>query len=253
MKTRTATLTTLKTLAIGALTLGAIAIPIVPQALADEPTTPTYDLAAMRARLTYRVGVGGLVASSTPAPAPVQNIVVQQPVAPVAPVVVVPAAKQVLVPGNYQLTNLPANFYYPAAQTGDIKPYEQQMFETLNAERAKAGLAPLAWDPGLAYIARVRTMQMGQQNYFGHVDPFGYRMWIEIINRFGLSYRKAGENLVANGYAPAETATLAMEGLMNSPTHRANILDPMYTGVGIGLFENADGYKYYAQIFIAAP
>jgi len=132
---------------------------------------------------------------------------------------------------------------------GDITSLEQQMFDFVNAERAKAGLPALAWDSEMAYVARTRTKQMGEQGYFGHVDPSGYRMWVELIQRWQLPFRKAGENLVANGYAEQDTARLAVEGLMNSPTHRANILDPQFTSVGIGVFVTGDGYRYYAQLF----
>lgn len=212
----------------------AVAAPVLPRADAAGPLTP-QQLAALRARMVYSASVAG-VRSDPPPPPPAPPEVAPLPV------------EQVTLPGGTHLSNLPANFHYPAVAPGAIHPFEKQMLDLVNAERAKAGLAAVAWDGDLAYIARMRTRQMGDQGYFGHVDPYGYRMWIEFIRRWQIPFLKAGENLVANGYAEADTVQRAVEGLMGSPTHRANILDPKFTHLGIGLYDD-DGYRYFAQIF----
>ncbi|MGK2966062.1 MAG: CAP domain-containing protein [Tepidiformaceae bacterium] len=161
------------------------------------------------------------------------------------------APYQVSVPANALFHDVPADFYLPMPAAGAIDPKEQAMFDAVNAARADAGIAALRWDPELGYIARVRTTQMGEQGYFSHTDPAGYRMWVELLALSGIRYEKAGENLAGNDYADADTVTLAMAELLASPTHRENLLDPDLTHVGIGVFETAEGYRYYAQIFSA--
>ncbi len=143
------------------------------------------------------------------------------------------------------------NFYVPSVSHGPATDLERRLFEAMNAERAKAGLPPLAYDAGLTVIARTRVRQMVDQGYFGHVDPYGYRMYVELLAHFGYTwYAWAGENLAMNNYAVSESPERAMVALMNSPSHRANILSTAYSRVGIGELSTADGRHFYAMIFL---
>jgi uncharacterized protein YkwD len=126
-----------------------------------------------------------------------------------------------------------------------------QLLDGINVERANAGLAPYAFDSGLSKIARTRVQQMADQNYFAHTDPYGYSMYVELLAYFGYdSYAWAGENLALNNYASSEAASRAMTSLMNSPTHRANILATDFSRVGIGEIDTADGRHIFAMIFL---
>jgi len=160
---------------------------------------------------------------------------VAQPQAPVAPPA--PAAKP--------------NFYVPEVSSGAATDMELRLFALLNEERAAAGLAPYVLDSGLARVARTRSQQLIDQNYFGHTDPYGYSMYVELLAHFGYtSYAWAGENLAMNNYALSESPERATKSLMNSPTHRANILATDFFRVGIGEITDASGRHYFTMIFL---
>ena len=128
---------------------------------------------------------------------------------------------------------------------------EQRFFDGVNAERVAAGLAPYALDAGLSKIARTRSQQMVDQEYFGHRDPYGYSMYVELLAHFGYtSYAWAGENLAMNNTPIERSPQRAIEGLMNSATHRANLLADDFFRVGIGEITTSDGLHYYTMIFL---
>lgn len=141
------------------------------------------------------------------------------------------------------------NFYIPEVIGGNASA-EWALFEGINAERAAAGLAPYVLDPGLTHIARIRSQQMIDQGYFGHTDPYGYSMYWELLKHFGYSYAWAGENLAMNTYPIAEAPGRALISLMNSPSHRANILASDFTRIGIGEVTDANGGHYFTMIFL---
>jgi uncharacterized YkwD family protein len=121
---------------------------------------------------------------------------------------------------------------------------EKQMLDLVNAERIKAGLKPLQIDMRLVDLARKKSRDMIQNNYFGHTSPV-YGTPFEMMKSAGITYRYAGENL-----AGAPTVQKAHEGLMNSPGHRANILSPNYNRIGIGVVEGGPYGKMFTQLFI---
>jgi uncharacterized protein YkwD len=84
---------------------------------------------------------------------------------------------------------------------------------------------------------------MFQQGYFAHVDPDGTTPF-DRMKRGGVTFRAAGENL-----ALAPTVDVAHEGLMNSPGHRANILNPSFHRIGIGVADGGMHGKMFTQNF----
>lgn len=108
---------------------------------------------------------------------------------------------------------------------------EAKMLELVNGERAAAGLRPLAPDPELTQVARQHSAEMFERGYFAHVTPEG-RDPFERMREANVGFRTAGENL-----ALAPTLQIAHTGLMNSPGHRANILQPAFGRVGIGIMD----------------
>ena len=112
----------------------------------------------------------------------------------------------------------------------------------VNRERSAAGLAPLTLDTDLCRVATVKAEDMQKNNYFSHTSPT-YGSPFDMMKRYGISYRSAGEN-IAMGY---RTADSVMEGWMNSDGHRANILNPSFTKLGVGYC--AEG-NYWVQMFI---
>ena len=105
------------------------------------------------------------------------------------------------------------------------------MLELINAERSAAGLRPLAADPELTQVAEAHSTDMFARGYFAHVTPEG-RDPFERMREAQVRFSTAGENL-----ALAPTLQIAHTGLMNSPGHRANILQPEFGRVGIGIMD----------------
>lgn len=112
----------------------------------------------------------------------------------------------------------------------------------VNQRRIENGLAPLVENKELSYVARVKAMDMNINGYFSHTSPT-YGSPFEMMDSFGISYRFGGEN-IASGYGSSESV---MTGWMNSPGHRANILNSSFKQIGIGY--SADG-REWVQMFI---
>lgn len=110
-------------------------------------------------------------------------------------------------------------------------------FDLLNARRAEAGLPALTWNSGLEQAAAVRAVEAAQ--LFSHTRPDGSEWWTVNSN---LMY---GENL-AKGYTTGESATQAW---MDSPTHKANILDGGFTSVAIVVHVHSNGQWFWSQEF----
>lgn len=121
--------------------------------------------------------------------------------------------------------------------------YEQQVITLVNQIRAKNGLPALKSNWELCRIARYKSQDMKDKNYFSHTSPT-YGTPFEMIRNFGLTYRTAGEN-IAKGYT---TPQAVVDGWMNSSGHRANILNATYTEIGVGYV--ADGH-YWTQMFLS--
>lgn len=119
---------------------------------------------------------------------------------------------------------------------------EEQVVNLVNKERAKEGLAPLAIDWELARVAKHKSQDMHDKNYFSHTSPT-YGSPFDMMKSFGISYKAAGEN-IAKGQT---SAAQVMEGWMNSPGHRANIMDAKYTHIGVGYVKEGN---YWTQMFI---
>jgi uncharacterized protein YkwD len=108
---------------------------------------------------------------------------------------------------------------------------EAEMLTLVNNERASVGLKPLAPDAELTEVARKHSVDMFARGYFAHVTPEGLSPF-DRMTAAGVKYRTAGENL-----ALAPTLRIAHTGLMNSPGHRANILQPAFGRLGIGVVD----------------
>ncbi|WP_309089187.1 S-layer homology domain-containing protein [Domibacillus sp.] len=117
---------------------------------------------------------------------------------------------------------------------------EKAIGQLVNEERAKHGLAPVKLVNDVSFVARTKSKDMHDRGYFDHNSPT-YGSPFDMLTDFGLRYSAAGENIAA-GYADAASV---MEGWMNSPGHRSNILNPDFKEIGIGVYN-----LYYTQMFI---
>ncbi len=141
--------------------------------------------------------------------------------------------------GTTELIRIPA-------QTKDVVAdfkAERKMLALLNKERAAKGLKALAMDSKLRTLARKHSRDMFARGYFAHVDPDG-KSPFDRMREAEIEYAEAGENL-----AKAPSVSIAHRGLMNSPGHRANILDPKFGKVGIGVYSSEIHGKMFSQEF----
>ena len=123
-----------------------------------------------------------------------------------------------------------------------VRAYEQEVIRLVNVERAKAGLKALTEDWELSRVARYKSQDMHDLRYFSHTSPT-YGSPFDMMKAFGIRYRTAGEN-IAMGY---RTPAAVVQGWMNSPGHRANILNASYTKIGVGYVASGN---YWTQHFI---
>lgn len=124
----------------------------------------------------------------------------------------------------------------------NVTSFEQQVINLTNQQRSKYGLKPLKHNWELSRVARIKSQDMHDRKYFSHNSPI-YGSPFTMIKNFGISYRTAGEN-IAHGYT---TPQAVVNGWMNSPGHRANILNGSFTQIGVGYY--ASGH-YWTQMFI---
>ncbi|MFF7558122.1 CAP domain-containing protein [Streptomyces olivaceus] len=113
-----------------------------------------------------------------------------------------------------------------------------------NRERAGAGLPALAPDDRLARAAQAHSADMVARDFYSHTDPDGGRPW-DRAAAAGSSRRTVGENIACGQRSPAEV----VEGWMNSPGHRANILTSDFTHLGVGLAGGGRAGTYWTQLF----
>ncbi len=117
-------------------------------------------------------------------------------------------------------------------ENATAKPdYENELLQMINAERQKHGLMPLVADPEMQQIARTHSQDMFAKGYFAHDDLDGKDPF-DRMRAANIHFGAAGENL-----ALAQTIEIAHVNLMNSPGHRANILNPSFGRVGIGILD----------------
>lgn len=119
----------------------------------------------------------------------------------------------------------------------NLKAVQAALLCLHNAERQSRGLAPLQFDPLLLKAALGHSQRMVARRFFAHTEPNGSRMEQRIRNAGFLRNRRAftiGENIVW-GSGPLALPRALMQAWMNSPPHRANILNGAYRRVGFGI------------------
>lgn len=123
-----------------------------------------------------------------------------------------------------------------------VSAYEKEVIRLVNKERTSRSLPALKEDWQLSRVARYKSEDMRVKNYFSHTSPT-YGSPFEMMRSFGISYRSAGEN-IAKGQRTPEAV---VEAWMNSPGHRANILNSSYTHIGVGYVKDGN---IWTQMFI---
>jgi len=119
----------------------------------------------------------------------------------------------------------------------------QEVLTLVNAERAAASVGPLTYDSEAERAALAHSEDMAARGFFDHVTPEGWQPEdrLRMMRIFG--YLGNGENVAVG----QPTAQIAMRDWMSSPGHRANILEPSYTHLGVGI---AGSQPHWTQVFL---
>lgn len=120
---------------------------------------------------------------------------------------------------------------------------EYEMLDKINVQRKEQGLEALIYDNALANVARDHSIDMMNKRYFAHINLSGETPF-DRLHTAKINYTLAGENL-----AVSDSTEHAVTALMNSPTHRANILNKDFHKTGIGIAINQDGVLVISQEF----
>lgn len=151
------------------------------------------------------------------------------------------AGKTTTPPATNQ-TPSPTPAPVPSTPSG-LSAAEQQALTLLNADRAANGLPALKANLKLTGLAESYAQDMINRGFFSHYNPEGQSPF-DRMNKAGIKYGYAGENLAINTSVPS-----AEQAFMNSPGHRANILNANYAQVGLGVRTSSNGSVYVVQEF----
>ncbi|MEU6376054.1 CAP domain-containing protein [Streptomyces sp. NPDC046909] len=127
---------------------------------------------------------------------------------------------------------------------GDLARTATEVVDLTNRERTRHGLPLLALDAQLTTAAQAHSADMVARAFYSHTAPDGSQPW-DRAAAAGSRRRSIGENIACGQRSPAEV----VEGWMNSPGHRANILKPGFTHIGIGFAGGGSAGTYWTQLF----
>lgn len=128
--------------------------------------------------------------------------------------------------------------------TSTTSQFEQEVAKLINEIRTEAGLKPLTLDSHLSDVARLKSEDLRDKEYFDHQSPT-YGSPFDMMEEFNISYSYAGENIAAGQRTPEEVVT----AWMNSPGHKANILKKEFTTIGVGYAAGGAYKHYWTQMF----
>lgn len=133
------------------------------------------------------------------------------------------------------------------AQSAQITQMETAVRQGINQVRQKNKLQPLQNNQKLAQVARKYSRLMAQKNFFSHTGADGSTLR-DRVSAGGISYWMVGENLFKSQNI-SQPVPVAIEGWMQSPGHRENILRPVFKETGIGVWRVGNKY-YITQLFL---
>lgn len=127
----------------------------------------------------------------------------------------------------------------------NVKMFENEVIALVNTERAKQHIQGLDIDWELSRVARIKSQDMANKNYFSHQSPT-YGSPFDMMKHFGIHYTSAGENIASGQKTPEQV----MESWMNSQGHRENIMNPTFTHIGVGYYRGGNYGTMWTQQFI---
>ncbi|RUS93461.1 hypothetical protein DSM106972_096100 [Dulcicalothrix desertica PCC 7102] len=134
-----------------------------------------------------------------------------------------------------------------SAQSANTTKIEAAIRASINQVRQKEKLQPLKNNERLAEVARKYSKQMAEKNFFSHTGVDGSTL-ASRVEASGIIYWLVGENLF-RGTNLNEPVSIAVEGWLESPGHRANILRPPFNETGVGVWRIQNTY-YITQLFL---
>ncbi|HEK8758918.1 TPA: sporulation protein [Clostridioides difficile] len=146
---------------------------------------------------------------------------------------------------NSDSTNKPDDNNNSGSTSESFSAYQKEVVDLVNIERAKAGLNPLTLDSSISNVATKKSQDMIDNNYFSHNSP-AYGSPFDMLKKFGISYKTAGENIAMGQKTPKEV----VNAWMNSEGHRKNIMNPNFSKIGVGVAQKSVGSIYWTQIFV---
>lgn len=141
--------------------------------------------------------------------------------------------------------------YLPRYEASETKLTGTNLLNALNADRLRNGLTPLEENPQLLRAAYAKAQDILKNNYFAHTSPTGVKPW-DFIKSEGFAYAFAGENLAIN----YQNAQELEQDFLKSPSHRENLLSPLFSAVGIAVVKGVSRGQsaiVTVQMFAAPP
>ena len=134
----------------------------------------------------------------------------------------------------------------PSIQKKDVSTIEQDLFKLVNRARQKHDLAPVRFSPLLSFLSRKHSLDMALRGDISHFSTSGEAYYERLVEG-GFYFKKNGENVA---FSQTFMAEFIHQGFMDSPGHRANILDPDFDELGSGVVFKKDNGYYVTQDFI---
>lgn len=138
--------------------------------------------------------------------------------------------------------------------TSFFRQYDIDVIKLVNAERQKCGIEPLELDAAMCKAAGIRAVELDYTGKLSHSRPNrpqNDNMSGSALDECGVSWEECGENIAGATYEM--TPEELVKSWMNSPAHKENILDPIYTKMGLGYSNSGCGAgrysHYWAQEF----
>lgn len=148
-------------------------------------------------------------------------------------------------PTTVQPTSQPQPTTQPSGSASYNKEFADKVIELVNTARAKEGLSPLTKDTTLTNLSNIRSKETA--TLFSHQRPDG-TSWSTVLKQNNVSYTSAAENIAAGQNTPEAV----VKEWMNSPSHRANIMNSEYNKIGVSCYvdQNAPYRYYWEQLLI---
>lgn len=165
-----------------------------------------------------------------------------------------PVHQAVKVQSSVQQSSMMQQLPGVQQQSSDVQltEEEQRFIDLTNSERLLRGMNALKFDPQLVEVAREHSKEMAEKNYFDHISPTpGLRTavdrYLAVVKRRP-TWALVGENLF---YCSIVDVNRGHTCLMESKSHRDNILNPRFERMGVGVYKDKDGQFWVTEMFLA--